>query len=307
VFPASFYPEGAVPNYIDPKKIDRTSGFYHGSASATLGPLTERGPQKQNLLTGDAFFTDDPKLAKTYTGGGTEGKAATETWDKVYKAQGLQDKKLLDLYPQGKTLASQDPKLFKQILRDIEEGAYPESSFDIGDPNNANWTKEYNPDGLFVGDRYKGKMPYSQKQASQWINQIKATEGGFGRARHKGATNPEGTYQFPAPIDRFGNLNEINARVGNVVANTALKRGWDGFTHEGGRATGGESHQVAALWNAKGTGLAKVPDADTTLPAITPIRKIEAPGSWKPNRVSQQWSKLISPKVASLPDLGLHG
>ena len=297
VFPANFYPEGAVPNYIDPKKIDRTTGFYHGSASATPGPLTARGPQKQNLLTGDAFFTDTPAVAKDYTGGGTEGQAITPTWDKVYKAEGLQDKKVLDLYPQGPTLAQQDPKLFKQMLRDIKENAYPEDS--VGDPN---WSKKYDSNGVFEGDLYKGRKPYSQKQAAQWIDTIKATEGGFGSARHKGLTGPGGGYLYPDSTNgRFGILNEVNSRTGGVVADSALARGWDGFTHAGGQsAIGKQPHQVTALWDAKNTGLAKVPDADTTLPAVKPIREVQAPGSWKPNPISQQFSKMTSPKVKSI-------
>jgi hypothetical protein len=302
VFPASFYPEGAVSDYVDPKKIDRTSGFYHGSASAQPGPFTPRGPQNQNLLAGDAFFTDTPGVAKTYTSGSTEGMAGPQTWDKVYKAQGLQDKKLLDLYPQGKTLASQDPKLYKRIIKDIKENAYPEDSVGVGDPN---WTKEYGPDGLFVGERYKGKKPYSQEQANQWVDNFKATEGGFGRARHKAVTTyRDGEYLYPdSGNTRFSMLNDMNEKTGNVVANSALGRGWDGFTHEGGRIMGDQPHQVAALWDAKGTGIAKVPDAETTLPAVTPVRTVEAPGSWKPSRVSQQWSKIVTPKLkAAVPD-----
>jgi hypothetical protein len=99
-------------------------------------------------------------------------------------------------------------------------------------------------------------------------------------------------------------LNDINEKTGNVVANSALARGWDGFTHEGGKHGGPETHQVTALWDAKNTSIAKIPEADTALPAVKPIREVEAPGAWKPSGVSQQFSKMFAPKVKVLDRVG---
>jgi len=257
-------PEITHGTYNHPTDAVSRAGIFHGTASPEA-PTIEQGQQAwiRNIAGGNFFTTDSASTAKSYTSGGTERiRNLAPSTDRVYRIDGAEGKKFLDLNSHGKTIAEQDPELFQAIHDEIAKinpaDAEKFKVMDGGGGNTRAITKKHNAND--------NTSPIDDEEPNYYNE------------------------------ERINFFN-VGSPYNGILRKHALERGYHGFTHDGGRLSGDGGHQVLAFWDTVGLTARRSNALERSAPSIDDIkgeiseRKFRREREIERIRRSRQWTK----------------